>query len=427
MRAIPAASEFPLTCPVATPALRRMEALLVSGFIFYLFTMPLGSTFEELGAIVALCGLVGIHWLDHQGTGLRILPIKWLFVAFYAFLACNTVLSISIPQSWGVLHHNLHRGLVMPFVALEVGRRSRWLAWAILAMAAMSLLQGLDGLWQFHAGRDFLRGLPTIGGRLTGSFASYRVGDLMAMALAPCLALPQALHAVFPERWPRPPRWSLALLAPGVFLWVFAQSRSGYAALCVSVMGYYFLVRGFSWIKLGISGVAGGLLVAFGPKRVGLDEVLSDGRTQELWPLALKVFEHWPVLGSGLGTYRTAYQELGYQMHHPGNLDILHPHNLFLQFLAEGGIVGLAFLLAFLAVPLVWAWGHIRQGLRQGQDAAHWHMAAACWAAFLGYPFMGIGTAHEFMRTWWLGLAMALLGLTLGACLRCREPETRPG
>jgi hypothetical protein len=73
----------------------------------------------------------------------------------------------------------------------------------------------------------------------------------------------------------------------------------------------------------------------------------SNGRV-DLWEAAWHEFEAHPILGGGAGSYE------GYWLQHRGvALKVRNAHSLYLETLAEQGIVGLMILLVALAVPLV--------------------------------------------------------------------------
>lgn len=62
--------------------------------------------------------------------------------------------------------------------------------------------------------------------------------------------------------------------------------------------------------------------------------------------MALDQFEAHPIAGGGAGTYR------GYWLvHRPLPIYVANAHSLYLETLAEEGVVGLAALLLFLALP----------------------------------------------------------------------------
>ncbi len=82
--------------------------------------------------------------------------------------------------------------------------------------------------------------------------------------------------------------------------------------------------------------------VASGPvpaTDVRLSSLSSDGRTP-LWSSAWRAFESSPVHGTGAGTYEFDW----YRYRAPGSIVVVDAHNLYLQVLAELGIVGFLLL-----------------------------------------------------------------------------------
>jgi O-antigen ligase len=77
-----------------------------------------------------------------------------------------------------------------------------------------------------------------------------------------------------------------------------------------------------------------------------LNSIQTDGPTMErleFYGSALKAFWENPLIGLGFG---------GWPMYHGLGDVSYHPHNIFLEIMAETGTVGLLFFLAFLFVCL---------------------------------------------------------------------------
>ena len=89
------------------------------------------------------------------------------------------------------------------------------------------------------------------------------------------------------------------------------------------------------------------------PPRVGtrlnnrLFSLSGSGRLPQ-WRVAWHEFEREPVLGSGAGTYEQSWNEF-----RPYAAKIRDAHSLYLETLAELGVLGLALLLAALTTPVV--------------------------------------------------------------------------
>jgi O-antigen ligase len=84
-----------------------------------------------------------------------------------------------------------------------------------------------------------------------------------------------------------------------------------------------------------------------------LSQVSSGGRVQ-FWEVALKAFGEEPLLGKGAGTYQFSWNE-----HRPLNMPVKDAHSLYLQPLAELGILGGVLILAMVLFLLgvgFWTW-----------------------------------------------------------------------
>ena len=71
------------------------------------------------------------------------------------------------------------------------------------------------------------------------------------------------------------------------------------------------------------------------------------GQRPILWADSLNLVKDFPVTGSGFGTFMDLYPKY---RHFPGNMVVKHAHNDYLEFLAEGGIIGVFLVFWFLAV-----------------------------------------------------------------------------
>jgi len=66
----------------------------------------------------------------------------------------------------------------------------------------------------------------------------------------------------------------------------------------------------------------------------------------EFWQIAVKVYKEHPIFGIGFNTFGYYY------VHYQSNPQYYtkDPHSLVLQFLVEGGVFGVIFLISFLAI-----------------------------------------------------------------------------
>ena len=419
------------------------EQVLFVLFCLSVILFPFGQAFRVLLPLLCLPALILLYLKDWPNRALARLPVRWLFAGFFALIAFEVLASHWPALSWQTVRPNLLRGFLLPFVAMECVRDERDLCRLTGAFVIAGLIAGLSGVWQFATGADLLTGTTPYrtggsdfvpgsfaslsGFRLTGPLSGYRVGNYMALLCLPACGL----FLLWPDKpFLRHPAARLALtlavLAPAVFLWIGAQARSGYLGVVGGLYLAWLLFVRPSWRIAPLPPLAGLLLVAFGPERVSLAQALVDER-RLIWEAAWQCFLANPWFGTGAGTYAEACASLGITHLATGNLVPPHPHNIYLQWLVDGGLTGFAVFLLFVAGLAAWSARTIRQGLRAGPDQARfWRLAAFFWAGWLGYLVSGL-SAHDFYRTWWVSTAFSLLGVLLGACVRGSRPTDKTG
>ncbi len=119
------------------------------------------------------------------------------------------------------------------------------------------------------------------------------------------------------------------------------------------------------------------------PAYLGLSDVLSQPVTDANfavvervahWVAAQRMWEGAPWLGVGPGNYGAAYPAV----HLPRWEEPLgHAHNVYLNVLAETGLVGLLAYCALMVTTVVWTWRRLREGSRAGTAAGRWQAALA--------------------------------------------------
>lgn len=381
---------------------RHARTLMCLGLGFYLLLFPWGQAFREIGSGLACAGLVLTCLLDWRDTNLSRFPLRWLLAAFWGFVLFKVFHSVHPSAGLYALAHNITKGPVLLLAAMETVRSRRdlyRLAWLGMVMAAS------HGLAECRELLDM------------GWISNKRFGNLFSMVLPLFFCLPVLL----PRRWGRLARWSVTGLAalPGVLAWAAAQARSGWFGLMAAAFGYIWMRWGIARAGL-MAGIILAGLFAYRPGLITPEHIMSDARW-EIWAVAVDEFKTHPWLGVGANAFEPAYKAMGHQFD-PQRFGqpVPHPHNIYLQFLAEGGAVGLAMLLAFLLGALAWSQRCIRGHLAKAHPDACWIVAASFWSAYLGYLVTAL-SAHNFYRTWWLGMSMTLLGTALGACMAARR------
>lgn len=403
---------------------KKLREVLFYLFIATVATFPLGTAFRETGPILCLAILLPYYYWGWEQSTLKKLPLAFLFALFYGYIIIRIPLSTIPLYGLRDVYPHFWKGFALPFIAMEAIYDKGKLRTALITYIFVTIGEGLDGVWQAITGNDLIHNTPLRSGRLTGSMSTYRVGDFMAMVGVPACGLYYLLN---PKKTPL---YKIILttlaLSPGIFLWIFAQSRSAYLAVFVSLYILCVFILNRPNIKsIVIPPALLAAAVLLGPRRISLDTARTDGRW-ELWNFAWEVFIRNPIWGTGAATYNPAFRALGFLPTYD-EPSIQHPHNIYLQFLCEMGLVGLIVGCLFWFGFLLWAYKIIRNGMRATPDREtylHWRITAFFWAGWLAY-LVNAFSIHNFYSTWWLALAHTGLGILIGACINApNNPPT---
>ena len=150
----------------------------------------------------------------------------------------------------------------------------------------------------------------------------------------------------------------------------FLQGRSGHmvALTIIALAVVYELPRRKKWIAAVI--VAGVIVAAFAGSKNFRDRMLSvssevtaysehtvaetsSGVRLYYWQVSLLAAMEKPVLGHGAGSWNKEYRRLGADKANPSTLSISDPHQLFLLWAVEGGLVGMGLLGAIFIYVLI--------------------------------------------------------------------------
>ncbi len=378
---LPLAVVLPLAAAVALAILIRpwVGLPLLAIAVPFAAVRPAFLAGMSLDAADLLLGWIVAAWLA-QGVARRHLHVpRAPSTAFLVLFVLAIALSVPGASSWREAMPELLKWiqvtvLYLCVVAVLPARRVGWLiAGVLLAAVAQSSL----GIYQYLTGSG-----PeafAVLGRFTRAAGTFRQPNPYAgfLGLVAPLAVVLAVWAwARPQtrsRWAWLPRVVLPLVAAVILAGVLASwSRGAWLALAVALLA---AVAGFSRRAAPAVFVGAGLAVAIGLV-FGLADLLPAsvvGRISEVsdylgfidvtrvevtdanfsvvervahWLAAARMWADHPWLGVGIGNYATAYP--GYAL--PRWQDPLgHAHNVYLNFGAETGLVG---LMAFAALWL---------------------------------------------------------------------------
>lgn len=382
-------------------------------------------------SVLLLAGWAGT--LANRGSTLRTASwsARWAFAATGALMLWTGAsyiwsgdpgAAVGAVQNWGIAV----AALPVIVTGCQSGRDVLIVACAFVAGTTLSVLVGVasgsnaapvgeQAAYEFSAGR-------------------LQVGitdpNYLAANIAASIVLIAGLVRI---RWLRSWR-SLLLLALPVLLYglIATQSRGGLLATLVAAVLAVFLLPEFRGRVLGAAGVAvGGLavLLMLQPRafeRITQSDASGTGRT-DLWSAAWAVWQDAPLLGVGSGNFpiaKTAYaDQIGFVERPALLLDMpMVAHNVWLQAMAETGLVGLLLLICAFGACI----GSSFLAARRFERARN--VELAFFARALGVGQLASLAASTFIsnasdRIFWVLLALGPALLAVAAVRPHESPE----
>jgi len=240
---------------------------------------------------------------------------------------------------------------------------------ALTAAAALGLLVA-DALLQYVSGRD-LTGRPQFDGRLTAFYHGPRVGIMLAW-----LALPPFLTLIDLKKY----LLAIGFAVLGLATILLSGDRMALLLILLYAGLFGLLIRpARRTVLIGVP-AAGLLAAAIFTLHPGSfqRQVLSTVKTIEtlpqtqyghIWKSALDIAAAHPLFGTGPGSFNTVCPDLQYgpllfdrDAGGPETRCATHPHNLYLEWLSETGLVGLGLFF----VPMILIIRRFAAGMRGG-------------------------------------------------------------
>jgi len=192
-------------------------------------------------------------------------------------------------------------------------------------------------------------GKMTYDGRLE---AIYNSPNYLAMYLAPAIIIGSSLFSERKKYY----TFSLAVIA-GAFYLTF--SYAAWLAVCVALLGMFFVKEG-GWVKWKKIGMTILIILTVVFLQLGTSKFRDLIQAQErsslssrmmIWTSAGKIIIDNPFWGIGPGNFQNKYLE--YQKYFPPYLEwaVPQPHNVWLAFWLQTGLIGLA---GFLSLLFLW-------------------------------------------------------------------------
>ncbi|WP_168221133.1 O-antigen ligase [Actinomadura sp. WMMA1423] len=360
-------------------------------------------------------------------TGRARLPGRALLAVgpLVATLGISTVHSTDIVTSLTGFVRDLQVFVLVPLAVVVLVRDRRDLGAVCWSVLGLGLAEAAYGIWQAVTGNGASMGGENI--RAVGTFGAVEV---MAMSIVVGFAF--LVLTAFALTAPRHGFAAVPCALAGIAVLgaalAFALSRGTWIALGAAAVLILVLFDRWTAVKvltccgalmLVLLGIGGGGSQAVVERAKSAVVSVSDpdqsvGDRYNLWAAALQIWEDHPVAGVGVknfpayrDTYATIELSSGSETADPVNgyvrQPLLSPHNEYLLFLSEQGVVGLAGFAALLAV--------IVAGLRARRDARD-----PFWLASVGLmAFLLVNFLYADLG----GPTCVLVGIILGLTATC--------
>ncbi len=389
------------------------QAIVVPLLVLSMLPLPLvtirsaGFGFGTLAAPLFLA--IGLA-LAHRRLRPVEVPFIWLFVVLM------TAGVISVVNSWLFWDPNVG-------TSMDRGFGHRWIGYQVTALYFLAI-----PFLAFAAGLVYAQ-LERTAALYTGVLMSVSTTTLIGLWSwwhNPVNPIDVYLHGARPNINPDATVFLIALSA-AVVVWQHDRWRLWVPALLLLVLGLVAAFLSYAlnawlgalgavtvliwsrWSWRGILTFAAGLgLVALAAQsilgtivaqRLGSNDLDRIG----LWQSALIVWSKSPIIGVGAGnlaSYMERYSVFGISLVLQG---YQQAHNIFLELLAELGVIGLALFLTFIGVVLWRLTRRIRGRSRSAQ-----HMRAAGLAMIVGSALMGLvgsGIVPTIASAGWDGIS----------------------
>jgi O-antigen ligase len=410
--------------------------LLGWGYVPDVASLYHGNGMPLTGALLA-CLIVPLA--IRQAFGLERLRIASTELALLGALTITMIVStaLAVDPSAGLQRLVLFvKDVPFLLLMLLLIDRIEWLRRA--AWAAVIAFGGLGGLAAFQQvtgtySRGYL-GFAAVqndqGGliRSAGPLST----DWFGWELVPVTVL--ALYLALGARTRRIKILAWSLFGSSLLGLIFSFARASLIAICIALILAALLrhVR-LATLALGIA-VAATALVLFLPGNAKTRLVQSvqpftgGGVTMAEDPsvrnragenlAAVHMFFDYPILGVGPGNYPVLYTTYSQAIALDSRAEGRHPHNLYLEYLAETGIIGGALILALMGLALRGAWR--ARSVLEGRDRL---LVEGVFVALVGYFINGIFLHPSgYSRYLWLVLGF---GLVCGRLATAKEAATK--
>jgi putative inorganic carbon (HCO3(-)) transporter len=391
-------------------------AVTEAGLLVYLLTIPAGPWLptwsRDLALLAVLSGMVLVR-IPMWSSWRQLPPFRFLVpMALFALSTLvSTIWSASPPQSLARAAYT-PIALVLFFAIQEVAVTRAAYGRIGLVLAVDVVLLGVDGVYQFLSGVSLLSDAVPYKGRITGSLPHPNDLALIPILAPVSLALLTRSSSI----------WAKSLILGGfpfaVATVILSQSRNAWLGLAMGlgILLVFSNTRRWAVTAAAVAVAVFAFAYWFGlgqvPERVSrIFEATRDPRVA-LWLVAWKMFIESPLIGKGVHTFREFHLPYLEKIDLPAGIirdpaAIPWAHNLYLEILAERGVLGMV----GFGVPVLAMLVTLKRFLKR-EASPDSRMAALGLSASLAV-FLVLGLFDlTFLKDWVLLVFCVLAGLT---------------
>ena len=330
---------------------------IIEIFLYTLiFCLPFSKAIIEISATFIILAWVLKKILKWQ-------PVStYLNIPIIVFILA-TSLSVIFSSNFALSIHNFGTKtmeyIMLYFIVAEFVCDKRRLKNIVIVMLVSAVMIGVDCLFQYFFGFDFLRFRHLEAGRITGSFQM--PGDL-AGYLGPVLCLSLTLCFLKLKKWIR---YSLRIESILLLsLLIISIARGAWLGIIAAVC-FLGLLENKKIIYVTVVLLL--ILCVIMPQLIQTPDnvlnrmksifLLSDASSLDrktIWQTAIKMIQDKPIFGQGLSTFMGNFSKYGKDYYYLKHGIIPYAHNCYLQIAAETGIVGLVSFLTLIGTFFIY-------------------------------------------------------------------------
>ncbi|MBL7071868.1 MAG: O-antigen ligase family protein [Candidatus Omnitrophica bacterium] len=332
-------------------ALRQDKGVFIDSAIMIclcaiIIGIPFSITIIEIAATTAILLWLFKKMFIERSVRIKNTPLNWPLAVYLLFVILSLINSQFLTTSVRGLIRKILEYIAIYFVIVETVKTDRDVKRLVGTILVSCTLIGIDGVWQYFSGQDFIRAYPIWSmSRMKASFKfPTGFGGWLITVLPLCISL-----AIFNTKEKRYKGWGIFLSVLLLSCLVLSLTRGAWLAFIPAII---FLVwkRGDAakvillLLLVALILLIGSMMLLGGGEKLALYTIRAPAVVHriDLTKLAWRMFIERPYVGHGINTFMSIYERYASAFDYSG---ISYAHNCYLQMAVETGVFG---LLAFL-------------------------------------------------------------------------------